>query len=41
VLDAGCGIGRPLPAGAGWRLDRDTDEDERFLAIAVRTGRTG
>ncbi|MEE1769489.1 methyltransferase domain-containing protein [Streptomyces sp. JV185] len=28
---------RPLLARSGWRLDEYTDEDERFLALAVRT----
>ncbi|MFE2056940.1 class I SAM-dependent methyltransferase [Streptomyces sp. NPDC059446] len=28
----------PLLADAGWRLDAYTDEDSRFLALAVRTG---
>ncbi|MEV5159163.1 methyltransferase domain-containing protein [Streptomyces sp. NPDC053728] len=28
----------PLLADAGWRLDTYTDEDSRFLALAVRTG---
>ncbi|MFD9292702.1 class I SAM-dependent methyltransferase [Streptomyces sp. NPDC060030] len=28
----------PLLAEAGWRLDAYTDEDSRFLALAVRTG---
>ncbi|MDF6017115.1 methyltransferase domain-containing protein [Streptomyces sp. JH34] len=28
----------PLLAEAGWRLDAYTDEDSRFLAVAVRTG---
>ncbi|MDK0523970.1 methyltransferase domain-containing protein [Streptomyces sp. ML-6] len=27
---------RPLPARSGWRLDVYADEDERFLALAVR-----
>ncbi|MFE9726670.1 class I SAM-dependent methyltransferase [Streptomyces sp. NPDC005794] len=29
---------RPLLAATGWRLDTYTDEDSRFLALAVRTG---
>ncbi|MFE9458240.1 class I SAM-dependent methyltransferase [Streptomyces californicus] len=29
---------RTLLAGAGWRLKSYTDEDERFLALAVRLG---
>ncbi|MGP3770695.1 class I SAM-dependent methyltransferase [Streptomyces sp. SDT5-1] len=29
---------RPLLAGAGWRLTTYVDEDERFLALAVREG---
>ncbi|MCX4679407.1 methyltransferase domain-containing protein [Streptomyces sp. NBC_01433] len=28
----------PLLARSGWRLDSYTDEDDRFLALAVRTG---
>ncbi|MEU2129828.1 class I SAM-dependent methyltransferase [Streptomyces sp. NPDC018352] len=28
---------RPLLARSGWRLDQYTDEDDRFLALAVRT----
>ncbi|MEU1216410.1 class I SAM-dependent methyltransferase [Streptomyces sp. NPDC005791] len=28
----------PLLAAAGWRLETYTDEDSRFLALAVRTG---
>ncbi|MFD0337341.1 class I SAM-dependent methyltransferase [Streptomyces sp. NPDC127117] len=28
---------RPLLARSGWRLDAYTDEDDRFLALAVRT----
>ncbi|MFC8225309.1 class I SAM-dependent methyltransferase [Streptomyces sp. NPDC057287] len=28
----------PLLADAGWRLDAYTDEDSRYLALAVRTG---
>ncbi|MFE4336411.1 class I SAM-dependent methyltransferase [Streptomyces sp. NPDC056831] len=28
---------RPLLARSGWRLDSYTDEDDRFLALAVRT----
>ncbi|MFJ3705235.1 MULTISPECIES: class I SAM-dependent methyltransferase [Streptomyces] len=28
----------PLLAATGWRLDAYTDEDSRFLALAVRTG---
>ncbi|MFC8594829.1 class I SAM-dependent methyltransferase [Streptomyces atroolivaceus] len=28
----------PLLADAGWRLETYTDEDRRFLALAVRTG---
>lgn len=30
------GMLRPLLAGAGWRLDSYVDEDDRFLAVAVR-----
>jgi SAM-dependent methyltransferase len=30
---------RPLLAEAGWRLDSYADEEERFLALAVRSGR--
>ncbi|MFE4915345.1 class I SAM-dependent methyltransferase [Streptomyces sp. NPDC056652] len=29
---------RPLLAGSGWRLESYTDEDSRFLALAVRHG---
>lgn len=29
---------RPLLAGAGWRMDSYVDEDDRFLALAVRVG---
>ncbi|WP_030354281.1 class I SAM-dependent methyltransferase [Streptomyces scopuliridis] len=29
---------RPLLAGSGWRLESYTDEDSRFLALAVRQG---
>ncbi|GAA0597498.1 class I SAM-dependent methyltransferase [Streptomyces crystallinus] len=29
---------RPLLAGAGWRMVSYVDEDERFLAVAVREG---
>ncbi|MFE3826164.1 class I SAM-dependent methyltransferase [Streptomyces sp. NPDC059092] len=29
---------RPLLAGAGWRMESYTDEDTRFLALAVRVG---
>ncbi|MFJ8001810.1 class I SAM-dependent methyltransferase [Streptomyces sp. NPDC096310] len=29
---------RPLLAGAGWRMESYTDEDTRFLALAVRAG---
>ncbi len=29
---------RILLAGAGWRLESYTDEDDRFLALAVRQG---
>ncbi|MEV7872394.1 methyltransferase domain-containing protein [Streptomyces sp. NPDC088124] len=29
---------RPLLAGSGWRMESYTDEDTRFLALAVRTG---
>ncbi|MFB6988638.1 MULTISPECIES: class I SAM-dependent methyltransferase [unclassified Streptomyces] len=29
---------RPLLARSGWRLSTYTDEDDRFLALAVRTG---
>ncbi|WP_405674489.1 class I SAM-dependent methyltransferase [Streptomyces sp. NBC_01511] len=32
------GMLRPLLAGAGWRLDSYVDEDDRFLALAVREG---
>ncbi|WP_030198551.1 class I SAM-dependent methyltransferase [Streptomyces sp. NRRL S-87] len=28
----------PLLAGSGWRLESYTDEDDRFLALAVRQG---
>ncbi|MFF4243302.1 class I SAM-dependent methyltransferase [Streptomyces sp. NPDC001822] len=28
----------PLLAASGWRLESYTDEDDRFLALAVRTG---
>ncbi|MFE4611651.1 class I SAM-dependent methyltransferase [Streptomyces niveus] len=28
----------PLLAGAGWRMDSYVDEDDRFLALAVRVG---
>lgn len=30
------GMLRPLLAGAGWRMDSYVDEDDRFLALAVR-----
>ncbi|MGX1885202.1 class I SAM-dependent methyltransferase [Streptomyces sp. NPDC055287] len=29
---------RPLLAGSGWRMTSYTDEDDRFLALAVRQG---
>ncbi|MFE4061935.1 hypothetical protein ACFXP3_37605, partial [Streptomyces sp. NPDC059096] len=29
---------RPLLAGAGWLMESYTDEDTRFLALAVRAG---
>jgi SAM-dependent methyltransferase len=29
---------RPLLAGSGWRMTSYTDEDDRFLALAVREG---
>lgn len=32
---------RPLLAETGWRLGTYADEDERFLAVAIRTGVTG
>ncbi|MFF2189202.1 class I SAM-dependent methyltransferase [Streptomyces sp. NPDC058155] len=32
------GMLRPLLAGAGWRLRSYVDEDDRFLALAVREG---
>lgn len=32
------GVLRPLLAGAGWRMDSYVDEDDRFLALAVREG---
>ncbi|MFC8077846.1 class I SAM-dependent methyltransferase [Streptomyces sp. NPDC057307] len=32
------GMLRPLLAGAGWRLVSYVDEDDRFLALAVREG---
>ncbi|WP_250007442.1 class I SAM-dependent methyltransferase [Actinoplanes sp. M2I2] len=32
---------RPLLTGAGWALSSYEDDDNRFLAIAVRTGSTG